>query len=115
MEQNQTFFEAISRLYPGAIVDANGEIAVIIDVLRSTYTDAVCLFVRFPRNVGNARPYDVLEVSPQRTFGVEHWMLASREQLEERLEARRDWLDGEIEKLLQVAKSIKPKVSMSQI
>lgn len=70
MSENQTFSAIISGLRPGMIVDANGEIAVIVDVLRSEFTEAVCLFVRFPRNVGNARPYDMLELSPQRTLGV---------------------------------------------
>ncbi len=74
------------------IVDANGEIAVVVDVLRSDYTETVCLFVRFPRNVGNARPYDILEISPQRTLGIEHWQPARQEQLEERLAARQLWL-----------------------
>ena len=59
----------------------------------------VCLYVRFPRNVGNARRYDVLELSPTRTLGVERWHLATPEQLESRLAARRDWLEGELEQV----------------
>ena len=88
MAKNQMFSEVVSKLTPGMVVDANGEIAVIVDVLQSQYTENICLFVRFPRNVGNARPYDILEVSPQRTLGVEHWQPATQDQLEERLAAR---------------------------
>lgn len=82
-------------------MDANGEVAVILDVLHSAFTDAVCLFVRFPRNVGNARPYDILELSPGRTYGVEKWQPATPEQLEARLAARQAWVEGEIEQLRQ--------------
>jgi hypothetical protein len=105
MAKNQTFSEAIARFYPGAIIDANGEIAVIVDLLESRYTGNVNICVRFPRNVGNARPYDILEVSPVRTLGVEKWQPATLEQLQTRLETRRLWLDGEIEKLLETAVS----------
>lgn len=105
MAQNQTFSETIARFYPGAIVEANGEVAVIIDVLKSEFTDNVSLHVRFPRNVGNARPYDVLEISPTRTLGIENWQPATPEQLQTRLDARRRWLDSEIEKLLETAVS----------
>lgn len=41
----------------GDIVWAFDEIAVIVDVLRSEETDNLCLYVRFVRNLGNARPY----------------------------------------------------------
>ncbi len=105
MVKNQMFSEMIDRFYPGAIVDANGEIAVIVDVLKSEYTDNVNLCVRFPRNVGNARPYDILEISPTRTFGVETWRPATREQLQARLESRRHWFEGEIRELLETAVS----------
>ncbi len=103
MAENQTFSEIISGLRPGMIVDANGEIAVIVDVFRSEFTEAVCLFVRFPRNVGNARPYDMLELSPQRTLGVEQWRPATGEALAERLAARRHWLEAELGRLQEMA------------
>jgi hypothetical protein len=103
MAENQTFSDIINGLMPGMVVDANGEIAVIVDVLRSQFTATVCLFVRFPRNVGNARPYDVLEVSPQRTLGVEHWQPATPEALEERLAARRSWIEAELGRLRELA------------
>lgn len=101
MAENPTFSEVIAGFRPGMVVDANGEIAVIVDVLHSAFTDTVCLFVRFPRNVGNARPYDILELTPQRTYGVERWELATTEQLENRLAARQAWLETEIEQLRQ--------------
>ena len=102
--EKEAFSAIISELTPGMIVDANGEIAVIIDILISQFTENVCLFVRFPRNVGNARPYDILELSPQQTFGVEHWQPATQKQLEERLAARQLWLEKEIDQLRQTAK-----------
>ena len=105
MAENQTFSDIIDGLTPGMVVDANGEIAVIVDILRSQFTETVCLFVRFPRNVGNARPYDVLEVSPERTLGVEQWRPATQEALEERLVARRHWLEGELSRLREMVAS----------
>ncbi len=110
MAKDQLFFEAIDRFYPGAIVDANGEIAVIIDVLKSDYTDNINLCVRFPQNVGNARPYDILEVSSARTLEVEAWQPATREQLQARLESRRRWFEGEIRELLATAVESAPAI-----
>lgn len=36
----------------GDIVDAYGDIAIILDVLRSEHTDNVCVYARFARNIG---------------------------------------------------------------
>ena len=86
----------------GDIVNANGEIAVILDVLRSAETPNVCIYVRFIRNIGNSRTYDMLEVTPELTKGVEKWKRATVAELQERLSARRDYLNREIEGLLQL-------------
>lgn len=55
----------------GDIVNARGQIGVIIDVLESAETDNICLYVRFVHNLGNARPYDMLKLSPERMLGVD--------------------------------------------
>ena len=96
MDANQKFFKVVDWLKPGAVVNANGEIAVIVDVLRSAYSDNVCLYVRFPRNVGNARPYDILDISPERHLGVINWQPATAVELQERLTARRLYLEKEL-------------------
>ena len=86
----------------GDIVNANGEIAVVLDVLRSTETPNVCIYVRFIRNIGNSRTYDMLEVTPELTKGVDKWKPATVAELQERLSARRDYLNREIEGVLQL-------------
>lgn len=84
----------------GDIVNALGQIGVIPDVLRSAETDNVCLYVRFVHNLGNARPYDMLELSPERMLGVDKWTLATREDLEQALVKRRMRLEREVDELL---------------
>jgi hypothetical protein len=84
----------------GDIVNANGEIAVVLDVLRSTETPNVCIYVRFIRNIGNSRTY--VEVTPELTKGVDKWKPATVAELQERLSARRDYLNREIEGVLQL-------------
>jgi len=83
----------------GDIVWAFDEIAVIVDVLRSAETDNLCLYVRFVRNLGNARSYDMLEISPERTLGVEMWKPATLTDLENALRKRQNTLLKEIEEL----------------
>ncbi len=83
----------------GDIVRAFDEIAVIVDVLHSEQTGNLCIYVRFIRNLGNTRPYDMLEVSPERTLGVETWTPATPEDLEEALKKRREVLSREIDEL----------------
>jgi len=51
---------------PGTIIDARGQIGVIVDVLRSATTQNVVLYVRFVHNIGNARQHDALELTPER-------------------------------------------------
>lgn len=86
----------------GDIVNARGQIGVIIDVLESAETDNMCLYVRFVHNLGNARPYDMLELSPERMLGVDQWRKAPRDELEQTLARRKAWLDKEIEALLSI-------------
>ena len=87
----------------GDIVHARGQIGVIVDVLESAETDNVCLYVRFVHNLGNARAYDVLELSPEKMLGVDQWRQASREDLETAIAKRRGSLDREIGDLLSIA------------
>ncbi len=86
----------------GDIVSALGQIAVIVDVLRSSETDNICLYVRFIHNLGNARPYDTLELSPGRMLGVDKWTPATYEDLKRAIAKRRTKLDEEIEELLNI-------------
>lgn len=84
----------------GDIVNALGQIGVIIDVLQSAETENVCLYVRFVHNLGNARAYDMLELSPERMLGVEKWTRATVEELEQAILRRKARLDEEIDVLL---------------
>ncbi|MCL4300031.1 MAG: hypothetical protein KJ077_30135 [Anaerolineae bacterium] len=86
----------------GDIVNALGQIGVIIDVLQSTETNNICLYVRFVHNLGNARPYDVLELAPGRMLGVDKWTRATREDLEQAIAKRRARLGQEIDELLNI-------------
>ncbi len=69
-EKLQTFI----KFKRGDIVNARGQIGVIVDVLQSAETDNICLYIRFVHNLGNARPYDMLEISSERMLGVDKWM-----------------------------------------
>ena len=71
-----------------------------MDVLQSAETENICLYIRFVHNLGNARPYDMLELSPGRMLGVDKWTLATREDLEQAIAKRRARLDQEIDELL---------------
>lgn len=51
-------------------------------------------------NLGNARPYDMLELKPGRMMGVDKWALATRADLEQAIAKRRARLDHEIDELL---------------
>lgn len=89
----------------GDIVDANGEIAVIMDVLRSADTDNLVLKVRFIRNIGDSRPYDTLDLTPAKAkiMRVDQWQPATRADLEAAIEKRRKYLEQEIADLLVLA------------
>lgn len=94
----------------GDIVNALGQIGVIIDVLQSNETNNICLYVRFVHNLGNARPYDMLELSSERMMGVDKWTLATPDDLEQAIAKRRARLDQEIKDLLSLTKVAGGKV-----
>ncbi len=87
----------------GDIVDAYGDAAVILDVLRSEHTDDVCVYVRFVRNIGDSRPFDTLSISPSQPRGANEWKLVSKEHLLERIKARQQYIAQEIKDLLNLA------------
>jgi hypothetical protein len=97
------------KFKPGDIINALGQIGVIIDVLRSAQTDNTCIYIRFIHNLGNARPYDMLEVSPQRMLGTDKWTLATNDDLNRAITARRNRLDKEISELLTRASNDKER------
>ncbi len=97
-EKRQTFI----KFKRGDIVNARGQIGVIVDVLQSTETDNICIYVRFAHNLGNARPYDMLEISSERMLGVDKWTLVTRKDLEQAIAKRKARLDKEIEELLSI-------------
>ncbi|RME51080.1 MAG: hypothetical protein D6796_01690 [Caldilineae bacterium] len=98
-EKPRTFIE----FKRGDIVNARGQIGVVVDVLTSAETDNICLYVRFVHNLGNARPYDVLEISSGRMLGVDKWTLATQKDLEQAITRRKARLEKEIEELLRMA------------
>lgn len=97
-EKHQTFI----KFKRGDIVNARGQIGVIVDVLASAETDNICLYVRFVHNLGNARPYDMLEISRERMLGVDKWTLATAEELEAAIAKRKVRLETEVEELLRI-------------
>ncbi len=82
----------------GDIVNAEGQIAVILDVMRSDSIDDLNLKVRFVRNLGDSRPYDILDLTPTRAkvLGVDQWEPATLPDLEKAIESRLKYL-AEIE------------------
>lgn len=104
MDKNQLFIE---NFRPGQIYSAHGQLAVIVDVLRSQFTDNVALYVRFVHNIGNARPYDILEVTPEKHKGVIDWQPATLEELQQATERRNLYLTRELTTLFEIAESHK--------
>ncbi len=90
---------------PGDIVNARGQIAVIVDVLHSAVTERTCLYVRFIHNIGNSRAYDMLEVTPQnaKLLGVDQWQPAGMTDLEDAISRRRASLEKEFAATLALA------------
>lgn len=91
---------------PGAIIDARGQIGVIVDVLRSATTQNVVLYVRFVHNIGNARQHDALELTPERitALGVDKWQPTTVEQLQAAVDKRRQWLERELMATIEMGK-----------
>jgi len=91
---------------PGTIIDARGQIGVVVDVLHSSATANIVLYVRFVHNIGNARQYDVMELTPERinAIGVDQWKPATVEQLQAAIEKRRQWLERELQACVEMAK-----------
>lgn len=87
----------------GDVVKTIRGIAVIVDVLESRETDNLCLYVRFVDNIGNSRKYDMLELTPGNTLGVEEWQLATREEFLEAIENRRRRFEKELAETVEVA------------
>ena len=96
MAKNQIFFD----FKRGDIVDAWGDLAIIVDVLRSEFTDNVSVYVRFVRNIGDSRPFDVLTISPDSPQGTQEWKLISKSALLERIGKRQAYIQKEIDQLL---------------
>ena len=90
---------------PGDIVNARGQIAIIVDALHSTTTERTCLYVRFIHNIGNARAYDMLEVTPQnaKMLGVDQWQPATQADLVDAISRRRASLEKEFAAALALA------------
>ncbi|GEM_PF-2321087 len=100
MEKSQPFF----NFKRGDIVDAWGDLAIILDVLRSEFTDNVTVYVRFVRNIGDSRPFDVLTISPQSPQGTQEWHKAHPEVLAERIAKRQTYIQREIDNLMSLVK-----------
>ncbi len=101
----------IGNFAPGTIIDARGQIGVIVDVLHSAATANMVLYVRFVHNIGNARQYDVMELTPERikALGADQWKPATVEQLQAAIDKRRQWMERELQACVEMA-AIKSEV-----
>ena len=95
--------QPLIKFKPGDIVNARGQIAVILDILESPHSENLCVYVRFVHNIGNARPYDMLEISPDKMRGVDLWELATMADLRESVEKRRNVLDKQLQEVISAA------------
>lgn len=78
----------------------SNDIVIILDVFTSDDTDKVILHVRFVRNIGDSRAYDILEYRPDSPLGILDWQPIDQTELVDRIQKRRQYIDREIEKLL---------------
>lgn len=81
---------------PGDYVDALGQPAKIVDVLSSKHTENMCVFIRFARNFGNARPFDMIEFTPDKMQGVNLWTKINRDEYMTAIQKRLDVLQNEL-------------------
>lgn len=93
-----------TSLKRGDIVNARGQLGVIVDHLKSSSTDASCLYISFVHNLGNSRDYDMLELTPARAkaLGVDKWTLATQEELSVALDSRLEYIKSKGESLLRM-------------
>ena len=94
----------------GDIVKTIRGIAVIVDVLESETTGNTCIYVRFVSNIGNSRRYDMIELTPELTLGVEEWELATMDELQVAISKRRKSLEQELQEVLNLAKERQPVI-----
>jgi hypothetical protein len=99
------------RFKRGDVVKTIRGIAVIVDVLKSEVTGNTCIYARFVGNIGNSRRYDMIELTPELTLGVEEWELATMDELQTAINKRRQSLENELQEALEVAKERHPVVA----
>lgn len=102
MEKKGYLYSGLKR---GDIISAMGQIGVVIDALRSSETENMCLYIAFVHNIGNSRQYDMLELTPTRAtaIGADRWQLATPADLAAAIEKRRQAIEKSIQSILSVS------------
>lgn len=94
----------------GDTVNALGMIGVIRDVLESSQeTGNVCVYVSFVHNIGNARAYDMLELTPDDDRGTGGWCLASESEWESAIRRKEKDFFSRLDSL-EAARKLLPQV-----
>ena len=91
----------------GDVLDANGSVAIVLDVFPSLYSDTTIIWVRFVHNIGDSRSHDTLELKPGDPFGILTWTPATDAELASRVERKQAHLLGEIDGLLELVRARK--------
>ena len=91
----------IDKMKVGDIVNGNGQIGVIQDILYSHQTGNYIICVSFVHNIGNARTYDMLEVKDGvgTLWGIPEWELVGLDKLKQAIEKRKNYLNQALNKI----------------
>lgn len=91
------------NLKRGDIVNTAFGIAVVLDVMRSVEGESATIYVQFARSIGRTHPDgDAIRIMPGDLKGVDKWEFATLEELQAAIEQRRNSLEREIQKVVEL-------------
>lgn len=88
----------------GDAISSNGQVGVVFDVLHGAIEGDYIIKVLFIRNLGNPRPYDLLEVTKEREsfLKIDEWEVVDEDVLNEAIEKRMAYLEKEANRLRKI-------------
>lgn len=88
------------KFKPKDIVIIQGKIAVVLDVLESSYSENVCMYVHFIHKIGTGQNHDMLEVSINRRGGIAFWKPATMADLLQAIEKHQQTCDEQLQEIV---------------
>ena len=94
------------RFKVGNIVDCNGMIGVIKDILHSKTSDTIIIFVRFVSNTGQSKAYDIIEVTPERHKNINDWRVVELSELLKAVGRKRAQLETNLDSIFSLVSEV---------